>query len=141
MPKRPRGEMIGIVDYAFDDDSPSRHPLIRDDSACAIPWLKDGFQAIEVFVDPALTDRHGEISQEMTNISGANDKLEGLKSGDPHVREWRRSVGQRLRAARRADRRHDRHRLHDRIVNSRFSAGALGPVARTAGTGGSWFAD
>src|SRR3954451_2354104 len=75
-----RGENIGTVDAAFDDDQPSSHPLIRDDAACAIPWLQDDFQAIEVFVDPALTDRQAEICEAVNAASAAHQDIDGLSA-------------------------------------------------------------
>jgi hypothetical protein len=78
--KRDRGDMIGAVDRAFDDDRPSSHPLIRNDAACAIPWVEDGFQAIEVFIDPALTDREAEICDALSALSADNRKMDGLNA-------------------------------------------------------------
>src|SRR4051812_44934556 len=75
-----RGEFIGTGDHAFDDDDPSSHPLIRNDSACAIAWRHDGFEAIEVYVDPALTDREEEICEALNFAAGANDEVDGLSS-------------------------------------------------------------
>ena len=79
--KRDGGESIGTVDRAFDDDRPASHPLIRNDAACAIPWLHDDFQAIEVFVDPALTDREAEICEAVNIAGGAHEDIDGLSAG------------------------------------------------------------
>jgi hypothetical protein len=78
--RRNRGETIGTVDHALDDDHPSSHPLIQSDAACAIPWVHDDFQAIEVFVDPALTDRQAEICQAVAAVAGRNEQIDGLSS-------------------------------------------------------------
>lgn len=84
------GEDIGTVDGAFDNDRPSSHPLIRDDSACAIAWLQDGFQAIEVYVDPALTDRQGEICEAINDAAGAERDVDGLSA---HVLRYAEGAG------------------------------------------------
>src|SRR3954447_16961636 len=76
--KRNRGEFIGTVDHAFDDDTPSSHPLIRNDAACAIAWVHDDFDAIEIYIDPALTDRQEEICEEINAISAAHEDIDGL---------------------------------------------------------------
>jgi hypothetical protein len=79
--RRNRGEDIGTVDRAFDDDRPSSHPLIQDDAACAVAWLHDDFQAIEVFVDPALTDRQAQICEAVNLAAAANNDIDGLSEG------------------------------------------------------------
>src|SRR3954447_13242629 len=88
--KRQRGENIGTVDAAFDDDRPSSHALIRDDAACAIPWMQDDFQAIEVFVDPALTDRQVEICEAVNVAAAAEQDIDGLSA---HVLRYAESAG------------------------------------------------
>jgi hypothetical protein len=88
--RRNRGEMIGTIDHAFDDDHPSSHPLIRDDAACAIPWLADGFEAVEVYVDPALTDQQETICDEVNAIAAVQDDLDGLTA---EINWWAKSAG------------------------------------------------
>ena len=78
--RRNRGESIGTVDHAFDDDRPSSQSHIRGDSACAIAWPHDDFQGIEVYVDPALTDRQAEICQSLEALAGAHDDIDGLSA-------------------------------------------------------------
>lgn len=73
--------MAGTVDHAFDDDRPSSHPLIQSDAACAIAWTQDDFQAIEVFIDPALTDREAEICESLSAIAGAQQDIDDLSDG------------------------------------------------------------
>ena len=71
-------ERPGMVDFAFDDDSPNDGDAIRSDAACAVPWVVDGFQAIQVFVDPALTDRANEICATVETVSATNRDLDRL---------------------------------------------------------------
>ncbi len=71
-------ERPGSVDFAFDDDSPNDADVIRSDAACAIPWVQDGFQAIQVFVDPVLTDRANEICAMVESTSAAHRDLDAL---------------------------------------------------------------
>jgi hypothetical protein len=51
-------EAPGSVDYPFDRDERSAGAVgLASDAACTVPWRADGFEAIQVFVDPALLDR------------------------------------------------------------------------------------
>jgi len=88
--KRNRGEFVGTVDYAFDEDAPSSHPLIRNDAACAIAWVHDGFDAIEIYVDPALTDRQEEICEQVNVVSAAHEDIDGLSR---EILEFGRGAG------------------------------------------------
>jgi len=79
-PRRGLGhETPGSVDYPFDADphSPNAAGLVSD-SACAIPWVTDGFQAIQVFVDPALRDRARELCEVVTMWADAHRDLDAL---------------------------------------------------------------
>ena len=78
--KQNRGESIGTVDGAFDDDRPASHDLIRDDAACAIPWLGDGFEAVQVYIDPALVDRQAEICSAVDGVCAAHRDIDGLSA-------------------------------------------------------------
>ncbi len=71
-------ERAGTVDFAFDDDSPNAADVIRSDAACAIPWVVDRFQSIQVFVDPVLTDRANEICAMVETVSATNRDLDAL---------------------------------------------------------------
>ena len=77
-PRRAIHETAGSVDHPFDDDRPASHPLIQTDAACSIPWLAGGFQAVEVFVDPALRDRTPDICQTLSGICTQHDDLDAL---------------------------------------------------------------
>ncbi len=50
----------------------------RDDAACVVPWVADGFQAIEVFVDPAVDDRIASICELATEWSQRHRDVDGL---------------------------------------------------------------
>ncbi len=67
-----------MVDHPFDDDRPASHPLIQSDAACAIPWLAGDFQAVQVFVDPAVRERAPAICAAITALCGAHDDLDAL---------------------------------------------------------------
>jgi hypothetical protein len=81
----------GTVDGPFDDDARSGvDPLIRSDAACAIPWTADGHQAIQVFVDPAIVDRAGELCARMNDWSSVHRDLDSLSAA---VIEYARGEG------------------------------------------------
>ncbi|MFL5757036.1 MAG: hypothetical protein ACJ77N_12150 [Chloroflexota bacterium] len=71
-------ESPGSVDGAFDEDMPSGQPRVQSDAACTIAWVTDGFQAIQVFVDPALVDRSGEICHVIEDIATVQRDIDGL---------------------------------------------------------------
>ncbi len=52
--------------------------LLRNDASCTIPWRADGFEAISVYVDPAIWDRADEICEVATVWSGAHEDIDGL---------------------------------------------------------------
>lgn len=51
---------------------------LRSDASCTVPWRADGFEAIEVYVDPAIWDRADELCQAATGWSGAHRDIDGL---------------------------------------------------------------
>jgi hypothetical protein len=60
-------------------DRDERNPqALPTDAACAIPWLHEGYQAIEVYVDPELLDRAGDICVLVNTASGASRDVDGL---------------------------------------------------------------
>ena len=73
-----RWEDVGTVDGAFDEDRRKDVDVIRSDAACAFAWVTDGFQAVQVFLDPALVDRSGEICAMVETVSTANRTIETL---------------------------------------------------------------
>jgi hypothetical protein len=72
-------EFPGAVDYPFDSDpqNPNARGL-ESDSACTVPWRADGFEAIQVFVDPALRDRANELCDLVTTWAGTHRHLDDL---------------------------------------------------------------
>jgi hypothetical protein len=87
VPRRVRYEDPGDVDGAFDDDRPASHELMQSDAACAIPWRADGFEAIEVFVDPALTDRARDLCLLVEGWAGNHRDIDTLSRA---VIDWGR---------------------------------------------------
>jgi hypothetical protein len=73
-----RHEWAGTVDHPFDDDRPSGQQLVQSDAACSIAWLNDGFQAVQIFVDPVLTDRAEEICRTISGLCGQRQDLRSL---------------------------------------------------------------
>ena len=80
-------ETAGSVDHPFDDERPASHPLIQTDAACSIPWLTGGFQAVEVFVDPALRDRAPDICQTLSGLCTEHDDLDALNGSIQYYAE------------------------------------------------------
>jgi hypothetical protein len=76
-PSRPH-EWAGTVDHPFDDDRPSGQHLVQSDAACSIPWLADGFQAVQVFVDPVLVDRAEDICRTVSGLCGQLQDIDSL---------------------------------------------------------------
>lgn len=50
----------------------------RDDAACAIAWRVDDYEAIEVYVDPALSDRAAQICESVEVLSAAHRDIDTL---------------------------------------------------------------
>jgi hypothetical protein len=71
-------EQPGAVDYPFDDDRTESGDLFASDAACAIAWRAGGFEAIQVFVDPALRDRAEELCAMVESASGAQRDIDSL---------------------------------------------------------------
>jgi hypothetical protein len=72
-------ETPGSVDFPFDTDPQNPNVAgLQSDSACTVAWRSDGFEAIQVFVDPALRDRAGELCSVVTQWAAASDDLDGL---------------------------------------------------------------
>lgn len=72
-------ESPGTVDYPFDSDR--RNPAARgfeSDAACTIPWRAGGYEAIQVFVDPALLDRAEELCGVVEQWAGTNRDIDSL---------------------------------------------------------------
>jgi hypothetical protein len=90
VPRRVRYEDAGTVDGPFDDDQPASHELIQSDAACAIPWRADGYEAIEVFLDPALTDRSRELCLLIEGWAGAHRDIDTFSNA---VIGWSRREG------------------------------------------------
>jgi hypothetical protein len=72
-----RYEDPGAVDGPGDRDE--RNPnAIDTPAACAIPWVHEGYQAIEVYVEPELDGRAAEICELVNVASGTSKDLENL---------------------------------------------------------------
>jgi hypothetical protein len=72
-------ETPGSVDGPFDADPQSANARgLESDSACTVPWRADGFEAIQVFVDPALRDRAGELCAVVSLWAAAHRDLDSL---------------------------------------------------------------
>jgi hypothetical protein len=94
-PRRGLGhETAGAVDYPFDDDRPSGQELTQSDAACAVPWRVNGFEAIQVFVDPALRDRARELCEVVETWSSTHADLDRLSA---EIQRW--SERERLSAS------------------------------------------
>jgi hypothetical protein len=52
--------------------------ITRDDAACAIAWQVDDYEVIEVYVDPALSDRTDEICLTVEALSGDHRDIDTL---------------------------------------------------------------
>lgn len=50
----------------------------RSDAACVVPWVADGYQAIEIFIDPIVDDRIASICELATEWSAANRDIDTL---------------------------------------------------------------
>lgn len=72
-------ETAGSVDYPFDTDPQATGTAgLHSDAACTVPWRADGFEAIQVFVDPALRDRARELCSLVEGWAGAHTDLDSL---------------------------------------------------------------
>jgi hypothetical protein len=65
----------GIPSIPLADDPGS---ITRDDAACAIAWQVDPYEVIEVYVDPALSDRTDDICTTVEALSGAHRDIDTL---------------------------------------------------------------
>lgn len=74
----PRYEDPGAVDYPGDVDRPTANPVPEDDASCAIPWVVRGYQAIEVYVDPALRDRTHALCELVETWAATHRDLDTL---------------------------------------------------------------
>jgi hypothetical protein len=79
-PRRGQGhEWPGAVDYPFDTDPQNRSTVgLASDAACTVPWRADGYEAIQVFVDPALRDRARELCDLVSAWAGATHDIDAL---------------------------------------------------------------
>ena len=69
------------MDYPFDADPQSVGARgLASDAACTVPWQVDGFEAIQVFVDPVLRDRSRQLCDVVTAWAGAHGDLDGLSA-------------------------------------------------------------
>ncbi len=72
-------ETPGSVDYPFDTDPQNPNAAgLQSDSACTVPWRADGFEAIQVFVDPALRERAGELCSVVSTWADSHRDLDSL---------------------------------------------------------------
>ena len=74
----PGHEDPGSVDYPWDDDRPASHELVESDATCSFAWPHDGFEALSVFIDPALGDRAGDICRTIEAILGNHGDIDTL---------------------------------------------------------------
>lgn len=56
----------------------STAPDLTGDAAAVIPWVTDGFEAIEVFVDPALRDRVADLCALVDSWAATHRTLDEL---------------------------------------------------------------
>ncbi|HEU4671651.1 MAG TPA: hypothetical protein VFS32_02010 [Candidatus Limnocylindrales bacterium] len=61
--------------FSIENDPGS---VTRDDATCAIAWRADGYEAIEVYVDPALGDRDADICETVEALAGAHRDIDTL---------------------------------------------------------------
>jgi hypothetical protein len=71
-----RFERPGVIDFPWDADPGSDGP--RSDVTCEIPWRVDGFEAIQVYVDPSLAEQSEAICQTMEGLAGAHRDIDTL---------------------------------------------------------------
>ena len=60
------------------DDAQSGTDLLRSRATCSFAWRADGYEAIRVFVGPALRDRAGELCAAIEGWSGVHRDLDDL---------------------------------------------------------------
>jgi len=65
-----------VIDFPWDVDPGSEGP--RSDVTCEIPWRAEGFEAIQVYVDPSLSDQAQAICQTMEGLAGAHRDIDTL---------------------------------------------------------------
>jgi hypothetical protein len=65
----------GIPSIPLAEDPGS---ITRDDAACAIAWQVEPYEVIEVYVDPALSDRADDICGTVEALSGAHRDIDTL---------------------------------------------------------------
>lgn len=71
------GDSARAVARLGDDAQPDKD-LLRSGATCTMAWRVDGFEAIELFVDPALGDRAAELCAAIEGWSGVHRDLEDL---------------------------------------------------------------
>jgi hypothetical protein len=72
-----RYEDPGAVDGPWDRDE--RNPnAAADNPNCAIPWVHDGYTAIEVYIDPAVGDRAPQVCEAVNAASGGSIHVDVL---------------------------------------------------------------
>jgi hypothetical protein len=81
-------EFPGAIDYPFDDDSPGSHQLLQSDVTS--PWVTDGFQAVQLYLDPALRDEAAEYCRTLDLLCGGNRNVDSLSQA---VLEYFRAQG------------------------------------------------
>jgi hypothetical protein len=84
----------GSVERPFDRDPAAEAgggmAGLHSDAACTIPWLADGFQAVQVFVDPGLVDRAEEICGTLEGVATAHRDIDTLSGA---IQTWARGEG------------------------------------------------
>jgi hypothetical protein len=72
-----RYEDPGAVDGPWDRER--RNPAaMATDVSCAVPWVREGYQVIELYLDPALNDRVDELCAVVTTLSTRARDLDAL---------------------------------------------------------------
>ncbi len=77
--RRPGFEQPGVIDFPWDVDRDA-DPAGRSDVSCEIPWRVDDFEAIEVFLDPALDARADSICRTIEGLAGAHRDIDTLSA-------------------------------------------------------------
>jgi hypothetical protein len=60
---------------------PTRLPAdVRSDAICTLAWLNDGFQAVQLFINPALMDRAEDLCETAQIWTSASRDVDSLSA-------------------------------------------------------------
>lgn len=84
----------GSVERPFDEDPAAeaggRLAGLTSDAACTIAWRADGFEAVQVFVDPSLADRSPDICGTLEGVTAAHRDIDALAGA---INTWAEGEG------------------------------------------------